>query len=217
MVQPYDRKKIAFTTPWGKFMYVKMPFGFMNTGATFQRAMNITFGEEKEKFIVIYLDDITVFFDSNKQHLEHMKKVFQKCRKFNIYLNPKKSHFGMQEGKLLGNIISKQGIKIDPIRVEGILNINTHQSKKEVQSFLGKVNFLRRFISNIAEIINHITRMLRKGNEIKWIPKAKISFEDIKVALTKAPVLANCYNPNLHHTSLPGIRTSQIPSLPKHC
>jgi hypothetical protein len=97
----------------------------------------------------------------------------------------------VEEGKLLGHIISKEGIKIDPNRVEGILKIDTPHSKKEVQSFLGKVNFLRRFIPNLVEIIKHITCMLRKGNEIKWNSEAKKYFEDIKVALTKSPVLAS--------------------------
>jgi hypothetical protein len=187
MVHRDDQEKTTFTTPWGMFMYAKMPFGLMNAGETFQRAMDISFSEEKDKFIMIYLDDIMVFSDSDEQHLEHLKKVFQKCRKFGISLNPKKSNFGMQEGKLLGHIISKEGIKIDPNRVEGIMKINTPRSKKEVQSFLGKVNFLRRFIPNLVEIIKHITSMLRKGNEIKWTPEARNSFEDIKVALTKSP------------------------------
>jgi hypothetical protein len=191
MVHPDDREKTTFTTPWGTFMYTKMPFGLMNAGATFQREMDIVFADEKDKFIVIYLDDITVYSASDEQHLEHLKKVFQKCRKFGISLNPKKSHFGVEEGKLLGHIISKEGIKIDPSRVEGILKIDTPRSKKEVQSFLGKVNFLRRFILNLAEIIKHITCMLRKGNEIKWNLEAKKYFEDIKVALTRAPVLAS--------------------------
>ena len=92
---------------------------------------------------------------------------------------------------MLGHIISKEGIKIDPNRVEGILKIDTLHSKKEVQSFLGKVNFLRRFILNLVEIIKHITCMLIKGNEIKWNPKARNSFEYIKVELTRAPVLAS--------------------------
>jgi hypothetical protein len=74
---------------------------------------------------VIYLDDITVYSASEKQHIEHLKKVFQKCRKFNISLNPKKSHFRVEEGKMLGHIISKEGIKIYLSRVEGILNIGT--------------------------------------------------------------------------------------------
>jgi hypothetical protein len=95
MVHLEDREKTDFTTPWGTFMYAKMPFDLMNTGATFQRAMDIEFVEEKNKFIVIYLYDITVYSDSNEQHLEHLKRVFQKCRRFDISLNPKKSHFGM--------------------------------------------------------------------------------------------------------------------------
>jgi hypothetical protein len=107
MVHPDDREKTSFTTPYGTFMYEKMSFGIMNVGANFQRAMDRAFVEEKGKFIMIYLDDITLFYDSDEQHLEHLKKVFQKCKKFGISLDSKKSNFGMQEGKLLGNIISK--------------------------------------------------------------------------------------------------------------
>jgi len=139
---------------------------------------------------MIYLDDIIVYCDSEEQHLGNLKKFFQKCRKFGISLNPKKSHFGMQEDKFLGHIISKEGIKIDPNRVEGILKIINSHSKKEVQSFLGEVNFLRRFIPNLAKIIKHITCMLKKGNEIKWNLEAMKLFEDIKVVLTKDPMLA---------------------------
>jgi hypothetical protein len=178
-------------TPWGMVMYAKMPFGLMNAEATFQREMDITFADKKEKFIVIYLDDITIYSDSNEQHLEHVKRVFQKCRKFDISLTPKKSHFRMEEGNLLGHIISKEGIKIDPNKVEGILKMGTSHSKKEVQSFLGKVNLLRRFILNLEEIIKHIICMLRKGNEIKWNPKSRKSFEYIKVVLNRALVLAS--------------------------
>ena len=61
LVHPDDQHKTAFTTPWGTFMYVKMLFGLMNAGATFQRAMGIVFSEEIGLFIVIYLDDITVY------------------------------------------------------------------------------------------------------------------------------------------------------------
>jgi hypothetical protein len=132
MVHQDDREKTTFTTPWGTFMYAKMPFILMNVVVTFQRAMDIEFAEEKDKFIMIYLDGIIVYSDSDEQHLEPMKRVFQKCRRFSILLNPKKSHFGIQEGKLLGRIISKEGINIDPSRVEGTLKIITPRSKKEV-------------------------------------------------------------------------------------
>jgi hypothetical protein len=191
MVHPDDQEKTTFTTPWGTFMYAKMPFGIMNAGVMFQRAMDIVFVDEKDKFSVIYFDDIPVYFSSDEEHLKHLRMAFQKCRKFRISLNPKKSNFAMEEGKLLGHDISKEGIKVDLNRVEGILKIGIPRSKKEVQSFMGKVNFLKRFIPNLAEIIKHITNMLKKGNEIKWTPEARKSLEDIKVTLTKAPVLAS--------------------------
>jgi hypothetical protein len=137
-----DREKIAFTTPWGTFMYDKMPFGLMNVGATFQRAMDIDFIGERDKFVVIYLDDLTVFSKTDEEHLTHLKQTFEKCRRFGLSLNPKKSHFAMQEGKLLGHIISRDGIRIDPQRIEAIDTINIPRNIKEIQSFLGRIIIL---------------------------------------------------------------------------
>ena len=102
-------------------MYVKIPFGLMNAGATFQRAMEIYFSEEIGYSIVIYLYDITVYSKTDEEHLVHLRKVFEKCRKYGPSLNPKKTLFGLQEGKILGHIICEEGIKIDPKRIEGIL------------------------------------------------------------------------------------------------
>jgi hypothetical protein len=188
-VLPEDREKTTFTTPWGTFMYAKMPFGLMNAGATFQRAMDIAFIGEKDKFVVIYLDDITMFSQSDKEHYDHLKRVFLKCRRFGLSLNPKKSLFSMKEGKLLGHIVSAEGVRIDSSRVEAIQTLSLPRSKKEVQSFLGKINFLRRFVSNFVELVKFITTMLRKGNEIKWTSESRNSFDQIKKALTEAPVL----------------------------
>jgi hypothetical protein len=125
-----DKKKTSFTTPWGTFMYNKMPFGLMNAGATFQREMDIAFIGEKDKFIVIYLDDITIFSKSDDEHLQHLKQTFKKCRRYDISLNPKKSHFSMHEGNLLGHIVSTGGIKIDPERVNAIRRLIFLETKK---------------------------------------------------------------------------------------
>jgi hypothetical protein len=183
-----DREKTAFTTPWGTFMYANMPFGLMNAGATFQRAMDIAFIGEKDKFVVIYLDGIIVFSQFDKEHYDHLKKVFLKCRNFGLSLNPKKSLFAMEE-KLLGHIVSAEGVRIDSNRVEAIQTFSLPISKKKVQSFLGKNNFLRRFVSNFAELVKYIIAMLRKGNEIKWIVESLNSFDQINKSLTKSPVL----------------------------
>ena len=100
MVHPDDHEKMTFTTPWGTFMYAKMSFGFMNAGETFQRDMDTAFADEKDKFIIIYLDDITMYSISDEEHLKHLRRAFHKCRKFGISLNPKKSNFVMEKGNL---------------------------------------------------------------------------------------------------------------------
>ena len=111
-----------------------------------------------------------------------MRKVFEKCRRFGISLNPKKTLFGLQEGKLLGHIISEDGIKIDPKRIEAILQISHPRNIKELQSFIGKINFLRRFIPNLAELLRNIKNMLKKEQGVKWTLEAKTSFELVKQA-----------------------------------
>jgi len=130
LVDLKDQEKTTFTTPWGTFMYSKMPFRLINAGATFQRAMDIAFAEEKDTILVIYLDDITVYSNSNDEHIEHLQRVFRKCRRFHISLNPKKPLFSMKEVKLLGHIISKDGIKIDPKRVQAIQKVPLPRNKK---------------------------------------------------------------------------------------
>ena len=188
-MHPDDKEKIAFTTPSGTFMYDKMPFGLMNAGATFQRTMDIAFVGEKDKFVVIYLDDITVFSKLDDEHLKHLEPTFLKCRKFGLSLNPKKSHFAVQEGKLLGHLVSADGIRIEPERVKAILKISLPRIKNDVQSFIGKIKFLHWFIPKFAETIKHITVMLKKDQEVRWTTEAKNAFEKIKMALTEAPVL----------------------------
>jgi hypothetical protein len=130
-VHPEDKEKTAFTTPWGTFMYEKMPLGLMNAGETFQRAMDIDFIGEKDKFVLIYIDDITVFSSSHELHLQHLRRTFLKFRRYGISLNPKKSNFSL-EGKLLGYIVSADGVKINPKRVEAIKNLSLPRSKKDI-------------------------------------------------------------------------------------
>jgi hypothetical protein len=191
VVSEPDKEKTAFTTPWGTFMYDKMPFGLMNAGATFQRAMDIAFVGERDKFVVIYLDDLTVFSKSDEDHIIHLKQTFEKCRKYGLSLNPKKSHFAMQEGKLLGHIVSRDGIRIDPKRVEAIETLAIPRNVKEIQSFLGKIIFLRRSVPNFAEIVKLITDMLRKNSEVKWTTEARASFAHIKKFISESTVLAS--------------------------
>eukprot|EP00253_Pinus_taeda_P028572 PITA_28572 len=168
-----------------------MPFGLKNVGATFQMAMDIAFAKEIHEFLVVYLDDLTPFSKSDQEHLKHLRQIFMTCRKYGISLNPKKSLFGLKEGKLLGHIISKDSIRIDPERIEAILQIPYPRNIKELQAFLGKINFLRRFIPNLAEMIRLLSNMLKKDAKVRWSLETKKAFESIKAALTQTPVLTS--------------------------
>ena len=99
--------------------------------------------------------------------------------------------FGLEEGKLLGHIISKDGIQIDLAKIKAILQISHPINIKELQDFLGNINFLRRYIPNLAELIRLLNDMLKKDSSIKWTVEAKQAFEEIKMALTRTPVLTS--------------------------
>ena len=111
LLLPSDQHKTAFTTPWGTFMYVKMPFGLMNAGATFQRAMDIAFSEDIGYFIIIYLDDITFFSKTDEENLIHLKKVFEKCRKYGLSLNPKRHSLVSKKENFLATLFLKRESK----------------------------------------------------------------------------------------------------------
>ena len=123
-----------------------MPFSLINAGATFQRTMDDAFRGLINHSVVVYLDDVTVFSKNRLDHISHLRKVFERCKKFGISLNPKNSIFRVTEGILLGFVVSKEGIMIDPKRTEAISKIPFPTTKKSMQSFLGKINFVRRFV-----------------------------------------------------------------------
>jgi hypothetical protein len=110
LVREEDRLKTTFTTPWGTFMHLRMPFGIMNVGSTFQRAMDFAFRYLIEKIIEIYQDDLTIVSKEINAHVSQLTKIFERCRKYGISLDPKKSIFGIDKGKLLGHVISEEGI-----------------------------------------------------------------------------------------------------------
>ena len=106
---------------------------------------------------------------------------------------PKESLFSMEEGKIIGHIISKDGIRIDPSRVEAIQRIDFPHCKKEVQAFNSKINFLCRFIPNFAEHLRGLKNMLKKDSDVKWSEDAWQFFHSVKFPLTTAPVLISLY------------------------
>ena len=101
MVKEEDRYKTTFTTKWGTMAYQKRPFSLSNASATFQKAMDKVFLNLMYRFVLVYLDDITIISKNVVGHFQHLRVIFERCREYDISLNPKKSVFSVQEGKLL--------------------------------------------------------------------------------------------------------------------
>ena len=150
-IVPEDQHKTAFICPWGTFAYRKLPFGLKNAGATFQRAMSYAFHDIKH-VVQPYLDDLLTHSMHQVDHPTHLRAIFVRCQFYRIRLNPHKCVFCVELDRILGFIVSCQGIRVDPLKVEVVLNLPPPSTVRQLQSLQGKENFLRCFILNYAKI-----------------------------------------------------------------
>ena len=119
-MHPEDKVKMTFITPWGTFCYKVMPFGLKNAGATYQRAMVVLFHDMMHKEVEVYVDDMVAKSAEGESHVNVLRKLFERLRNYKLRLNPNKCVFGASSGKLLGFIVSKKGIEVDPDKIKAI-------------------------------------------------------------------------------------------------
>ena len=151
--------------------------------------MDIDFRGLIHNSVIVYLDDVTIYSKKGQDNFSALKQVFERCRKFNISLNPKKSICAVIEGKFLGFIVSKEGMIIDPEHAEAISKIDLPNSRKAMQSFLSKTNFVRRFVPNFAQVIKTLQFLGKKDVPFKWSNEQKNAFTEIWKAIVEAPAL----------------------------
>jgi hypothetical protein len=166
-----------------------MPFGLINSSATFQRAMDIIFCGLINQSVVVYLDDVTIFSKNKGDHLAPLRSILQRCRKYDISLNPKKSVFAVEQGKMLGFIASNEGMIIDLERTQVISKLTPPSSKKSMQSFLGQINFVRRFVPSFSEMVRPLQNLIKKDVQYHWGPQESQAFYSIKKSIVEAPSL----------------------------
>ncbi|RDX88891.1 Retrovirus-related Pol polyprotein from transposon 17.6, partial [Mucuna pruriens] len=133
-----DREKTIFTTAWGTFCYQVMPFGLKNAGATYQRAMVALLHDMMHKELEVYVDDMIAKSRTTGQHVGDIRKLFDRLRKFRLRLNPAKFAFGVSEGKLLGFMVNKQGIEVDPDKIKAIQEMSVPKIESEIRGYLDK-------------------------------------------------------------------------------
>jgi hypothetical protein len=167
-----DISKMAFICPGfvGLFEWVVMTSGLKNAGATYQRAMNLIFHDLLGIFVDVYIDDIVVKSASLNSYLADLRLSFENMCRYGLKMNPLKCAFGVLAGKFLGFIVHEKGVEVDPKNIESIKKVQAPTSKKELQRFLGMVNYLRRFICNLSGKVDAFTSLLRlkSGAEFTW-------------------------------------------------
>ena len=142
-----DTSKTAFVCPGfvGLFEWVVMTFGLKNAGATYQRAINLIFHDLLGFILKVYIVNIVIKSAGLNHHLADLKLALERMRRFGLKMNPLKCAFGVSIGKLLSFIIHEKGIEIDPKRIEAMRKVEAPTCKKDMQKFLGMVNYLRSF------------------------------------------------------------------------
>ncbi|XP_071928029.1 uncharacterized protein [Coffea arabica] len=153
-------------------------------GATFE---DIVPGEAE--FPDILEGSIPNWTAETEDHLDDLRKLFERLRKYNLKLNPAKCAFGAPAGKLLGFIVSKRGIEIDPAKIKAIREMPVPKTQKDVKSFLGKINFIGRFIAQLTATCEPLFKLLRKNVPLYWNEECQQDFDKIKDYLLHPPVL----------------------------
>ncbi|CAI7783536.1 unnamed protein product [Closterium sp. NIES-53] len=155
--------KAAFRTRYGSYEYLVMPFGLTNAPATFQVEMNHILRPLLDECVVVYLDDILIYSKDMKQHVEHLRRVFEILRRERFYVKLSKSEFALKNVQFLGHMVIAQGVHVDPKKIEAVRTWKTPENVKELQQFLGFANYYNRFVPNYAKIAAPLTNLLKKN------------------------------------------------------
>ena len=179
-VKDIDVPKTTFRTRYGHYEFLVMPFGLTNAPTAFMDLMNRVFRPYLDQFVVVFIDDILVYSRDEQEHEQHLKIVLQTLREKKLYAKLSKCDFWLKEISFLGHIVSAEGIRVDPVKIEAVVNWKPPQSVTEVRSFLGLAGYYRRFVKGFSVIASPLTKLLRKGVMFEWSNKCQNSFEQLK-------------------------------------
>ena len=188
-VKDADVPKTAFRTRYGHYEFLVMPFRLTNVPTAFMDLMNRVFRPYVDQFVVVFIDDILVYSKDAQEHEQHLRIVLQTLREKQLYAKLSQCDFWLKEVSFLGHIVSAKGIRVDPAKIEAVVNWKPPRNVTEVRSFLGLAGYYRRFLKGFSVIASSLTKLLWKGVKFEWIDKYQNSFEQLKGMLVEAPVL----------------------------
>ncbi|GJW36474.1 reverse transcriptase domain-containing protein [Tanacetum coccineum] len=187
-----DENKTAFHAPQGVYCYQKMPFELNNVGATYQRLVDNVFESQIGRNMEAYVDDMVIKSIDEADMMANIRETFERLQKINLKLNPKKCSFGMEEGQFLWHVVSKQGIKAKPTKVQALTSLKRPKTIKEVQSLNEKLAALNRFLSKSVEKSLPFFKTLKgclDKKDFTWTREVDKAFEEMKRYIEKLPTL----------------------------
>ncbi|KAB5587910.1 Retrotransposable element Tf2 [Ceratobasidium theobromae] len=184
-----DEWKTSFKCKFGQFKYLIMPFGLTNAPAAFQCFMNEILQDLLGICVVVYLDDILIFSKTQEEHEEQVREVLRRHIKNNLYCNTEKCTFHVEQIDYLGLIVSGDKVETDPEKVSKAVDWPIPKTVKQVQEFLGFVNFYQRFVPNYSKKARPLFELLLKDKKWEWGMTQQGAFEGLKQSLMEAPTL----------------------------
>ncbi|XP_050222497.1 uncharacterized protein LOC126672585 [Mercurialis annua] len=182
--------KTAFRTRYGHYEFLVMSFGLTNAPAAFMNLMNQIFKPFLDQFVIVFIDDILIYSRIEEEHAQHLRTVLQTLRDHRLYAKFSKCEFWLEEVAFLGHVISQSGIKVDPKKIEAVMNWKRPSSVTEIRSFLGLAGYYRRFVQDFSKLYAPLTKLTQKNAKFIWNDQCEVSFQKLKECLTTVPVLA---------------------------
>ncbi|KAJ9552821.1 LOW QUALITY PROTEIN: hypothetical protein OSB04_016866 [Centaurea solstitialis] len=188
-VKEADIHKTAFRTRYGHFEFLVMPFGLTNAPAAFMDLMNRVCRPMLDRSVIVFIDDILVYSKTKEDHVVHLREVLEVLRKERLYAKFSKCAFWLEEVQFLGHVVNREGIKVDPSKIEAVMSWEVPTSPTEIRSFLGLAGYYRRFIQDFSKIAVPLTRLTKKSEPFVWSSEQQTAFETLRRKLCEAPVL----------------------------
>ena len=184
------KRKSAFCTHSGNFQWRVMPFGLCNAPATFERLMETVLRGLNWESCLVYLDDVIVFGRTEAQLLDRMDAVFKRLTGAGLKLKPTKCKLFVREVDYLGHVISADGVRVDPKKIESVAAWPVPRTATQVRSFLGLASYYRRFVEHFAAVAAPLHAITGANSQFRWDEEQQSAFEELKRRLGAASVLA---------------------------
>ena len=188
-MDPADVLKTAFTTRYGNFEWLVLPFGLANAPAFFMQLMQEVLSKQLDRFVVVFLDDILVFSRSKEEHEKHLTEVLETLKQNKLYAKKSKCSLFQRKIEFLGYTISAEGLSMEPNKVQQIKEWPTPTSVKQVRQFLGLAGFYRSFIKDFSSIASPLSTLMKINTRFEWLKECNDAFNQLKQCISSEPVL----------------------------